>query len=186
MTDGPLRPVPRAGGCGGGEEGQAATGTQTLIWARAVSAGTCGPPGGKLSRVLVVRSRWRLRSMSTRRRARLARALSRFAVIAEAGRLAVAVPARVVVMTARRAAVKEISRGWTGWPGALALAGGHGDRRGGAGCRAGQLGGGHPGGVFLRDQGGEADRSIGPVDGPAPLIADLASFKAVSDPIHRQ
>jgi len=31
--------------------------------------------------------------MSTRRRARLARALSRFAVIAEAGRLAVAVPA---------------------------------------------------------------------------------------------
>ncbi len=77
-------------------------GTQTLIWARAVSAGTRGPPGGKLSRALVVRSRWRLRSMSTRRRAR---ALSRFAVIAEAGRLAVAVPARVVVMTARRAAV---------------------------------------------------------------------------------
>src|SRR6266581_1162130 len=32
---------------------------------------------------------------------------------------------------------------------------------------------------------GEDDRSIGPVDGPAPLIADLASFKAVSDPIHR-
>ena len=95
-------------------KGQAATGTQTLIWARAVSAGTRGPPCGKLSRALVVRSRWRLRSMSTRRRARLARALSRFAVIAEAGRLAVAVPARVVVMTVRRAAVNEISRGWTG------------------------------------------------------------------------
>ena len=77
-------------------------GTQTLIWARAVSAGTRGPPGGKHSRALVVR----LRSMSMRRRARLARALSRFAVIAEAGRLAVAVPAVVVaMMTARRAAV---------------------------------------------------------------------------------
>jgi hypothetical protein len=33
---------------------------------------------------------------------------------------------------------------------------------------------------------GEADRSIAPVDGPAPLIADFASFSAVSDPIHRQ
>ncbi len=83
-------------------------GTQTLIWARAVS-GVRAARRGKLSRALVVRSRWR--SMSTRRRARLARALSRFAVIAEAGRLAVAVPARVVVMTARRAAVNEISRG---------------------------------------------------------------------------
>ena len=65
-----------APGCGrfhgpaAGEEGQAAMGTQTLIWARAVSAGTRGPPGGKLSRALVVRSQWR--SMSTRRRARLA------------------------------------------------------------------------------------------------------------------
>jgi hypothetical protein len=27
---------------------------------------------------------------------------------------------------------------------------------------------------------------IGPVDGPAPLMADLASFRAVSEPIHRQ
>src|SRR6266704_2583248 len=96
-----LRPVPAGRRAAGGEEGQAAMGTQTLIWARAVSAGTRGPPGGKLSRALVVRSRWRLRSMLTRWRARLARALSRFAVIAEAGRLAVAVPARVVVMTAR-------------------------------------------------------------------------------------
>ncbi len=100
-------------GAAGGEEGQAAMGTQTLIWARAVS-GVGAARRGKLSRALVVRSRWR--SMSTRRRARLARALSRFAVIAEAGRLAVAVPARVVVMTARRAAVNEISRGWTGRP----------------------------------------------------------------------
>ena len=129
-------------------------GVQTLIWARAVSAGTRGPPGGKLSRALVVRSRWRLRSMSTRRRARLARALSRFAVIAEAGRSAVDVPARVVVMTVRRAAVKRDLPGVDGLAAALALAGGDGDRRGGAGCRAGQLGGGHPGGVFLRDQGG--------------------------------
>src|ERR1019366_2143346 len=33
---------------------------------------------------------------------------------------------------------------------------------------------------------GEPERSIGPVDGPAPLIADLDSFRQVSDPIHRQ
>ena len=33
---------------------------------------------------------------------------------------------------------------------------------------------------------GDCERSIGPVDGPAPLIADLASFREVSDPIHRQ
>ena len=33
---------------------------------------------------------------------------------------------------------------------------------------------------------GQVERSIGPVDGPAPLIADLASFRQVSDPIHRQ
>ena len=33
---------------------------------------------------------------------------------------------------------------------------------------------------------GDPERSIAPVDGPAPLIADLASFSAVSDPIHRQ
>jgi hypothetical protein len=33
---------------------------------------------------------------------------------------------------------------------------------------------------------GDRERSIAPVDGPAPLIADLASFSDVSDPIHRQ
>jgi hypothetical protein len=33
---------------------------------------------------------------------------------------------------------------------------------------------------------GDPERSIAPVDGPAPLIADLASFSAVSDPVHRQ
>ncbi len=33
-------------GAAGGEEGQAAMGTQTLIWARAVSAGTRGVDGG--------------------------------------------------------------------------------------------------------------------------------------------
>src|SRR2546430_16834755 len=33
-----------------------------------------------------------------------------------------------------------------------------------------------------RTRAGEQERSIGPVDGPAPLIADLASFRQVSDP----
>ena len=34
--------------------------------------------------------------------------------------------------------------------------------------------------------GGVAERSIGPVDGPDSRIADLASFRVVSDPIHRR
>ncbi len=68
------RPAPRAGECSGtGNRGQAAIGMQMLIWACAVSAGTRGPPGGKPGRALVVRSRWRLRSTSTRRRARAPR-----------------------------------------------------------------------------------------------------------------
>jgi len=33
---------------------------------------------------------------------------------------------------------------------------------------------------------GVAERKIGPVDGPAPVMADFASFRAVSDPAHRQ
>src|ERR1700746_2452941 len=115
--------------------------------------------------------------MSTRRGARLARALSRYAVIAEAGRLAVAVPARVVVMTARRAAVNEISRGWTGWPARLPL-------RAGTAIAAAARGAARASSVAVTQaacscaiRAGEADRSIGPVDGPAPLIADLASFR---------
>jgi len=162
---------------------------QTLIWALAVSAGMRGPPVGKPSRALVLRSRWRLRSTSTRRRARVARTLSRLAVIAGAGRLAVAAPALVVVMTARRAAVNEISAGVDGLAGALALAGGDGDGRGGAGCRAGQLDGGDPGGVFLGDEGwaggaehrpggraGAADRGLGFLQagfrpGPPPVVS---------------
>ena len=45
----------------------------------------------------------------------------RLAVTAVAGRLAVAAPVRVVVMIARRAAVDDIWRGWTGWPTRLPL-----------------------------------------------------------------
>ena len=33
---------------------------------------------------------------------------------------------------------------------------------------------------------GDCERSIGPVEGPAPLIADLASLRQVSEPAHRQ
>ena len=32
---------------------------------------------------------------------------------------------------------------------------------------------------------GAAERKIGPVEGPAPVMADFASFRAVSDPGHR-
>ena len=71
-------------------------------------------------------------------------------------------------------------------PGATAPAARDGNRRGGAGGSPGQLDGGHPGGMLLVTRAWDADRSIGPVDGPAPLMADLASFRAVSEPIHRQ
>src|ERR1019366_2680295 len=135
-------------------------GPQTLIWAVAVVVARCGPPGGKPSRALVFRSRCRSRSVSTRRRARPAQMASRVAAVSSAGRLAVAAPDLAEGMTARRAAVNEISRGWTTWPARLPL-------------RAATA-------------TGEPERSIGPVDGPAPLIADLDSFRQVSDPIHRQ
>jgi hypothetical protein len=103
---------PMAGGfCGGCDQmepgeaaGQAAMGPQTLIWALAVAVARCGLPGGKLVRALVFRSRCRFRSVSPRRRARSARMASRLAPVSAAGRLAVAAPERVEVMTARRAA----------------------------------------------------------------------------------
>ena len=99
----------------------AASGWQTLIWAGAVSVGMRGPPCGKPSRALVLRSRCRFRSMLTRRRARPARTRPSSRRSGRAGRLAVAVPARVVAMMARRAAVNEIWRGWTGGPARLPL-----------------------------------------------------------------
>src|SRR5690349_25124565 len=94
------------GWCGG----QAVRGWQTLIWAGAVRVARRGPPAGKPGRALVLRSRCRCRSTWTRRRARPARMTSRFAAVRTAGRLAVAAPDRTEAMTARRAAVNEISR----------------------------------------------------------------------------
>ncbi len=136
-----------------GEEGQAAMGPQTLISAAAVRVARRGPPGGKPSRALVLRSRCRPRSTTTRRRARPARMCSRPAVIIPAGMLAVAAPARVEVMTAACGGERYLTRVHR-LAGALALACRDRDRRGGAGCRAGQFGGGYPGGVLLGDQGG--------------------------------
>src|SRR5262245_48959583 len=100
--------------CGGSRVLQATSMPQTLISAAAVRVGRLGLPAGKPGRALVLRSRCRLRSTVTRRLPRLARVRPRFAVVSEAGRLAVAAPAWTEAMTARRAAVKEISRGWTG------------------------------------------------------------------------
>src|SRR5437867_2165400 len=102
-----------------------------LIWAIAVWAGMRGPPDGKPSRALVLRSRCRWRSTSTRRRARQARTRTRLAVIAGAGRLAVAAPVRVVVMMGGRAAVTDIWRGWPGGPAGLPLPGGRATAGGG-------------------------------------------------------
>lgn len=119
-------------------------GPLALIWAVAVVVARCGPPVGKPSRALVLGSR----STTTRRRARPAQMALRLALAIAAGRLAVAAPDRVEVMTALRAAVNDISRG-AHLAGALALAGQDGDGRGGAGRGPGELDGGDPGGVLL-------------------------------------
>ena len=70
--------------------------------------------------------------------------------------------------------------------GEAALAGGGGLAGGGAGQGADELGAADPGGVLGAISSGVAERKIGPVEGPAPVMADFASFRAVSDPVHRQ
>jgi hypothetical protein len=102
------------------------------------------------------------------------------------GRLAVAAPARAAVMTARRAAAKEISRGCTGWPARRPF-------RAGAAFAAAARAVARVSSVAATQaacswaiRAGVAERSMGPVEGPAPLMVDLASFREVSDPIQRQ
>ena len=109
-----------------------------------------------------------------------------FAAVRAAGRLAVAAPARTEAMTARRAAVKEIWRGCTGCPARR-------PRRAGMAAAAAARATARASSTAITQaacscaaRAGDAERSIGPVDGPAPLMADLASFRQVSDPIHRQ
>src|SRR5690349_9801911 len=170
------------GWCGG----QAVRGWQTLIWAGAVRVTRRGPPAGKPGRALVLRSRCRLRSTVTRCLARPARIRLRLAVISGAGRLAVAAPDRTEAMMARRAAVKEIWRGCTGCPARR-------PRRAGTATVAAARAVARASSTAVTQaacswaaRAGECDRSIGPVDGPAPLIADLASFRQVSEPTQRQ
>src|SRR5215831_19788391 len=161
--------------------GQAVRGWQMLIWAGAVRVASRGPPDGKARRALVLRSRCRCRSTWTRRRARPAKMALRFAVVRAAGRLAVAAPDRTEAMTARRAAVKEISRGCTGCPARR-------PRRAGTAIAAAARAVARASSTAVTQaacswaaRAGDCDRSIGPVDGPAPLIADLASFSRVSE-----
>ena len=143
----------RESGGGRGGLGQAAAGVQTLSWAIVVRVVMARPAAGKAWRGLVLRSRCRWRSMTMRRLPRTRR-VSRWKVaVMAAGRLAVAAPERVLARAARRAAVNEISRGWSaGRRGGLCeragLAGG------GAGQGAGAFGAADPGGVLGGDQGG--------------------------------
>ncbi len=94
-------------------DGQAAVGLQTPARAIAVRVVMPRPAPGKAWRALVLRSRWRLRSMTMRRLPR-ARRVSRWkALVMGTGRLAVAAPDRMLARAARRALVKDIWRGWT-------------------------------------------------------------------------
>ena len=86
---------------------------------------------------------------------------------------------------ARRAAVKEISRGWTGSPARRPL-------RAGAATAAASRAMARASSVEMTQaacswaiRAGDAERSIGPADGPDSRIADLASFSGVSEPSHR-
>ncbi len=103
-----------------------------------------------------------------------------------AGRLAVAAPDRMLARAAWRAAVKEICRGWTFRPARRPL-------RAGAALRAAARARARVSSVpqiqaacSAATRAGLAERKIGPVEGPAPVMADLASFRDVSDPAHRQ
>jgi hypothetical protein len=107
-----------------------------------------------------------------------------------AGRLAVTAPDRMLARAARRAAVNEIWRGWTGWPARRAFAGGGGLSGRGAGRGAGQdadeLGAADPGGVLGGNQfgaGGGEDRAGG---GPGAGDGGLGFLQEVFDPLHRQ
>src|SRR6266568_4404591 len=141
-------------------DGQAAVGLQTPARAIAVRVVMPRPAPGKAWRALVLRSRWRLRSMTMRRLPR-ARRVSRWkALVMGTGRLAVAAPDRMLARAARRAAARARAR-MSSVPQIQAA------------CSC----------VI---SSGAAERKIGPVDGPAPVMADFASFREVSDPVHRQ
>jgi hypothetical protein len=81
-----------------------------LIWAVAVRVVMVRGAFGKGWRVLVLWSRWRLRSMVMRRLPMVVMAAFQWVVMVGRGRLAVAWPWRVVAIAVRRVAVKEISR----------------------------------------------------------------------------
>jgi len=98
-----------------GRAGQAAA-PQTVTTAGALRVVMACPAAGNGCRVLTLWSRCRSRSTMTRCLPGAAMAAAWPAPARPGGRLAVAVPARVVAMTARRAAVNETCRGWTGWP----------------------------------------------------------------------
>jgi len=168
---------------GGG--GQAAAGMQTATCAGAVRVVMARPAAGNAWQVLVFRSRCRWRSMTIRCLPR-PRTVSRCrALVIGAGRLAVAAPDRVLARAARRAAVNEISRGWTSCPARRPL-------RAGTARRAAERARARHSPVpqtqaacSWSTRSGLFERKIGPEDGPAPVIADLASFRDVSGPGHR-
>ena len=139
-------------------------GPQMVILAGAVRVVVPRPAAGKACRALVWWSRCRSRSMLTRRLPRSRRAVPRAAAVSGAGRLAVAVPVRVVVMAARRAAVKEISRGWTGCPARRPLRAGAADLAAArAAARASSVAV-IQAACSWRIMSGVCDRKIGPVE----------------------
>jgi hypothetical protein len=107
------------------------------------------------------------------------------AVLAWVGRLAVAVPARTVATTVRQATAKDRCRAWTGCPARGPLA--NGAATAVAERRVART---SPVAIVQAacsesTRSGVAERRIAPVPGPAALMVDLASRRAVSAPSHR-
>src|SRR5258708_9775 len=167
---------------GGGQ----AAGMQRLTCAIVVRVLMARPEAGNAWQALVFGWRCRWRSMTIRRLPR-ARRVSRWRAVAiGAGRLRGAGPDRVLGRAARRAGGKEISPGWAVLPARRPL-------RAGAAFRAALRARARVSSVpqiqaacSAVTRAGLFERKIGPADGPAPVIADFASFRAVSDPGHRQ
>src|ERR1019366_562419 len=85
-----------------------------------------------------------------------------------------------------RAAVNGSSRGWGGGPARLPLPAGTAIAAAARAAARASSTAMTQAACSWAIRAGDPERSIGPVEGPAPLIADLASFRQVSDPIHRQ
>ena len=177
------RPVPRAGGCccGGVLRGRGSGGDGAADGDRrgCLAGGGAAPGGGECLPGFGLVVAVPVPVDDDAAPGQVAEGAGRRAAVSAAGRLAVAAPDLVVVIAARRAAVKEISRGWTGCPARRPLRAGAADRAAARAAARTSSQAVTQAACSWRIMSGVRDRKIGPVEGPAPRMADLASRSAV-------